>query len=231
MLWWLAQNTILAALLAGVVSVICRLVRPRPAVRHALWLIVLIKLVTPPLVHWPWPPPDVWRHFQPETCAAAAKSSDAGLPTRELTEWPSPDEVSLADEAPVDQEMFPEGLAREEAGEPTLVRQPSEPGRAPLQLLVDANPDLTIPSTPLTTAPGWLDRLAVLAFWSWLTGAVVMAIVQLIQILRFRRLRARGTPAPQWLWSQVEELAQKLGVRPPSVLVLPGIGSPMLCSA
>src|SRR5439155_27110464 len=123
--------------------------------------------------------------------------SDAGLPTRELTEWPSPDEVSLADEAPVDQEMFPEGLAREEAGEPTLVRQPSEPGRAPLQFAIDANPDEAIQSTPLAAAPGWLDHLAVLAFWFWLAGATVMAIVQLIRILRFRRLRARGMPAPQ----------------------------------
>src|SRR5262249_38810532 len=26
-----------------------------PATRHALWLVVLVKLVTPPLLSWPWP--------------------------------------------------------------------------------------------------------------------------------------------------------------------------------
>src|SRR5436305_9670392 len=55
MLWWLAQNAVVAAMLAGVEALICRFGRLRPAVRHALWLVVLLKLVTPPLVSWPWP--------------------------------------------------------------------------------------------------------------------------------------------------------------------------------
>src|SRR5438128_78981 len=57
MLWWLIQNTVLAAILAGGVALACWLGRPRPAVRHALWLIVLCKLMTPPCVYWPWPVP------------------------------------------------------------------------------------------------------------------------------------------------------------------------------
>jgi beta-lactamase regulating signal transducer with metallopeptidase domain len=32
--------------------------RLSPVVRHALWLLVLIKFVTPPLVAWPWAAPD-----------------------------------------------------------------------------------------------------------------------------------------------------------------------------
>src|SRR5438552_13689875 len=55
MLWWTVQNTIMAAILAAFVALICGLARPRPAVRHALWLVVLVKLLTPPLVAWPWP--------------------------------------------------------------------------------------------------------------------------------------------------------------------------------
>src|SRR5262245_52659837 len=55
MLWWLAQNAVMAAILAGIVTLVCRAFRLRPAVRHALWLVVLLKLVTPPVVHWPWP--------------------------------------------------------------------------------------------------------------------------------------------------------------------------------
>src|SRR5262249_19518660 len=48
MLWWLAQNTLLAAALAALVAIACRVGRFRPAVRHALWLLVLLKLVAPP---------------------------------------------------------------------------------------------------------------------------------------------------------------------------------------
>src|SRR5262245_55640130 len=51
------SNAVLAALLAIVAAVVTRL-WPRPALAHALWLLVLLKLVTPPLVPlrlaWPF---------------------------------------------------------------------------------------------------------------------------------------------------------------------------------
>jgi beta-lactamase regulating signal transducer with metallopeptidase domain len=53
MLWWLAQNALLAGLLAVGVAVACRVGRFRPAVRHALWLVVLLKLLTPPFLTYP----------------------------------------------------------------------------------------------------------------------------------------------------------------------------------
>src|SRR5262249_3092294 len=213
-----------------IVALICRLACLRPAVRHALWLIVLIKLMTPPLVHWPWPAPDVWRQVQAETSPTAAKPSGADLPTWQLSERPTSVEVSRADEPPIEQEMSPEDLIREESGEPIFaVDQPPHPVGQPLQPQVAASPDERIEPL-LPAAPGRLELLAVMGFWCWLAGAGVMAIVQLIRILRFRRLLAHRMPAPRWLRLQVEELAHRLGVRPPNVLVLPGIGSPMLWS-
>jgi beta-lactamase regulating signal transducer with metallopeptidase domain len=53
MLWWLLQNAVLAGLLAIGVAVACRVGRFRPAVRHALWLVVLLKLLTPPFITYP----------------------------------------------------------------------------------------------------------------------------------------------------------------------------------
>lgn len=53
-LGWLLQNAIIALVLTALVLVVCPLLKNRPAVQHALWLIVLVKLVTPPLVSWPW---------------------------------------------------------------------------------------------------------------------------------------------------------------------------------
>jgi beta-lactamase regulating signal transducer with metallopeptidase domain len=54
--WLLAQNVVMAAALAGVAAVVCRLRRVGPVARHALWLVVLIKLVTPPVLvlESPW---------------------------------------------------------------------------------------------------------------------------------------------------------------------------------
>lgn len=58
MAWWLFQNVVMTAVLAAAVAVTCRLSRFGPVARHALWVLVLIKFVTPPLVLWPWPAPD-----------------------------------------------------------------------------------------------------------------------------------------------------------------------------
>ena len=61
MLAWTLQHLALATLLAAVVYVACRIGRLGPVSRHALWVIVLVKLVTPPFIvvqtPWTWPAP------------------------------------------------------------------------------------------------------------------------------------------------------------------------------
>jgi bla regulator protein blaR1 len=62
------SNAVSAAVLALVVTCLGRLLRRRPAVLHCLWLLVLLKLVTPPLyeVAIPWPQrPSVDRTTEP----------------------------------------------------------------------------------------------------------------------------------------------------------------------
>ena len=58
MAWWFFQNAVVTAILACGVLVICRFVRIGPVARHALWVLVLVKFVTPPIVEWPWAAPD-----------------------------------------------------------------------------------------------------------------------------------------------------------------------------
>ena len=50
MVWWTAQNLVIASLLAAGVWVLCRVKRIGPTARHAMWVVVLVKLLTPPLV-------------------------------------------------------------------------------------------------------------------------------------------------------------------------------------
>jgi hypothetical protein len=54
MLEWALENTLIAAALTAVVLVVRRSRRVSPAFEHALWLIVVVKLLTPPIVSWPW---------------------------------------------------------------------------------------------------------------------------------------------------------------------------------
>ncbi len=58
MAWWLFQNVVVTAILAIAVAIVCRTTRFGPVARHALWFIVLIKFVTPPVLVWPWAAPD-----------------------------------------------------------------------------------------------------------------------------------------------------------------------------
>ncbi len=47
--WWIVENTLIAAWLALLVALVSRAKRVPPVVRHGLWLVVLIKLIVPPV--------------------------------------------------------------------------------------------------------------------------------------------------------------------------------------
>ncbi|MEO6594682.1 MAG: M56 family metallopeptidase, partial [Planctomycetota bacterium] len=50
---WVIANSVAAGVLALLVLLVGRLLRPAPAVMHVLWLFVLLKLITPPLFEVP----------------------------------------------------------------------------------------------------------------------------------------------------------------------------------
>ncbi len=79
MLEWLIHHSVESAALAAVVWLLCLFVRGRPAVRHALWLLVLVKLLTPPLICWPWPLP-VWPAPEPVVVAPTSPPAESDPP-------------------------------------------------------------------------------------------------------------------------------------------------------
>jgi beta-lactamase regulating signal transducer with metallopeptidase domain len=189
MLWWLAETTVVAAVLAGAAALLCRRFRPRPAVCHALWLVVLLKLLTPPLMAWPWPTPEPRADESPR--APPAELPVADPPDEAVTVW-----------------LPPESFVVEPASPP----EPPAVELAPLA-----------PVTPRSRA-----ALAPLAVDVWAIGAALMAVVQLARIVRFRRQVSQGKPAPEALTAAVADVAVRLGVRPPPVVVVPFLASPVV---
>ena len=58
MSWWLIESALISTALCVLVAALCRWLRPSPAARHVLWVIVLAQLVAPPVGHWPgWTAP------------------------------------------------------------------------------------------------------------------------------------------------------------------------------
>ncbi len=61
---WFMQHLIITSLLAVAVALFCRAFRARPALCYALWLLVMLRLLVPPVIAWPWNPAAVIGAFQ-----------------------------------------------------------------------------------------------------------------------------------------------------------------------
>jgi beta-lactamase regulating signal transducer with metallopeptidase domain len=196
-------SNVLASAALAVVAIAVGLVCRRPAVSRALWLLVLLKLVTPPLfrVPVPWPAP-----------ASPARVAQADAPPAPTPE-PAPPEGPEAGEAdgPDEGELV--------LGEPRQLEEPPEPA-APAA--VAPAPPATAPAAP---GAGWQSLLGV----AWLTGSAVWFALALRRAWRFTRAVRQARPAPARLQGRVEELARQMGLsRAPQVRLVPGRLPPLI---
>jgi beta-lactamase regulating signal transducer with metallopeptidase domain len=216
-LWWLAHNTLFAAILATGVYLACRLFRLRPAVRHVLWLVVLIKLVTPPLINWPW-----------------------------AADWPkvfapSPSFKERSQDFPPDHHRFAltSGQSRGQvAGEPADGLLPRDVGPDHEEfLIVPGNswqPDAAVQWEPATPPASPLLNWQSAKLWTWglmsfwAAAGLGMVTLQALRVYRFRRRVAKARSASGPLVDQVNELAKQLGLPAPRTLIAPDIASPMV---
>lgn len=83
----LLQNTLVVTVLCPVAWLVCRGLKSRPAVQHLVWLLLLVKLVLPPVVVWPWVV-DIggWRSPAPPAMALVPTSSLNGDAAGDLAE-------------------------------------------------------------------------------------------------------------------------------------------------
>lgn len=202
MIDWLFTNALAALVLAAVAGALIWLFRPAPAVRHALWLVVLFKLVAPggPEVALPLP-----------------------------ADRPAPVAVEPTQETVIEAELFTvfveprPGQAPEEAAYLALradepVEAVPEVGGNSLPAAPAAAPEP--PGRPFDYRP-WLVGL-------WVAGAVVVGYRQVRETVRFARFARGSRPAPDHLVAEVAIVANRLGVRVPAVRVLAGLASPVL---
>ncbi len=170
------SNAVAALLLALLVVTVACIWR-RPAVLHALWLLVLVKLVTPPLV---WLP-------EPWTDSASGRREPA-------------------DAAPLAEPTAPPPRA-DAPGSPVVADVPSAGSRRPLaedapadlpQEAVFVTADVEAAPTPAPVpvapqapaAPWWLA----VVFGLWLAGALGWFALALVRLWRFRRSAAARRP-------------------------------------
>jgi bla regulator protein blaR1 len=204
------SNAIMAsamALLAAGAGLFCR----RPAVRHTLWLLVLLKLVTPPLMSIP------------VTCPSALETVLAEGKTIDLRPWASGSERGDPRQADA-RDLASQGKEHPflHGSDPSPVAAEASPGQP-------ANEDGRL--APMTTPASKLTITTFLPFLCgvWLTGAGLWFAVALTRICRFQRLLRYGKLAPASLQDETCLLAARLGLaRCPAVWLVPGRVSPLL---
>lgn len=196
----LAMSNVLAALLLAVLALAVSLIFRRPAVTHAMWLLVLLKLVTPPLI--PVPVPDL--------AGAMSSVADRSGEGSEASSVQSLPEGQVIEGLPLVWEVVP----------------PEEVSSSRAEMSSAEAPSPTTERKPIGNrfqqAMPWLMTV-------WLVGSVGWLILALNRLHRFGRLlRMGGKPGPD-LERRVRALSEKLRLsRPPGVLILQGRFPPMI---
>ncbi|MBL8793541.1 MAG: M56 family metallopeptidase, partial [Planctomycetia bacterium] len=192
------------ALLAAGVTALGR----RPALAHGLWLLVLLKLVTPPFVALPVP-----AFLEREPAPVVAEAPPPALPV-ELPATMLPD---------FEIELLPDDLEYLAEVEPALEELPAPRAETPVVAAPPA--EAHAPSRTFTIGPYLAPALGLL----WLTGSASWLLLTWVRVRRFQRLLRHAAPATPALRSQAEQVAARLGLsRCPEVQLLPGALSPML---
>jgi WD40 repeat protein/beta-lactamase regulating signal transducer with metallopeptidase domain len=216
-------NALCAAVLALFVWLVGRWCR-RPAVLHTLWMLVLLKLVTPPL----WPVSLAWLPGPTPVAEQPAPSPVPPMipPTVEpLPSQPVVSETTLkwADEKRQDLVASSRApaittTARIEERPPVEVAAVQEKASAAGPAEADA----------LDRLVGCLPMLGVL----WLAGTIVWLVYGIWHIGRFQRLLRFARPAPAEVQGQAQKLARQIGLaRCPGVYLLPGALPPLVWAA
>ena len=213
MAWLLGQHLATVAVLVLLVHVLGRVMRAGPVVRHALWALVLVKLMMPPVVSWPWTLPAPLEPIHAQLKASpASRIDDRGTSTREAPGG-SP-AASDAFEPLAQSRSSVDGLnAAVESGDRAEPR--GDPGPLPITASFRVS---RVSSVRWTTIAGVI----------WLAGTLMTGGVHLVRIRRLVGLVRRSIDAGPDLQRLLADAAHALGVAPVPVRIAPGIDAPFV---
>jgi len=209
----------LMALVLAVVATALTIRKGHPAVAHVLWLLVFVKLLTPPLaavpvpVSWADPPRRVVETDRGGVAEPARVSGTPAAPADSDGSWAVREDLSGAAEASG-------GTFSASGG--GLPEMPSRRDDT------DAGSFSATPAAVPGAAAGVAGVRGMLIA-AWLAGSLVWFGVSAVLMWRVCRLLAFARPAPRGLEEEVQRLARLLGIaRSPEVRIVSGAISPML---
>jgi len=207
-LWWFAQNSLTVLIMIPCVMVACRFFRDRPAVQHLLWLVILVKFVTPPIIAWPLALNDVRDLLESQETSVHATTLDS-VPAQPIPETMKPDALPMEPPlAPREFNPIPEQFDRD--------------GLEPVMA------DAVLESPQPTKQIPWGSIFTISALSVWLIGAIACFAIQLRRWRRYACLVRDGVDAPSHLIEEVTTVAAQLRIKSPICTIVKGISSPFL---
>ncbi|MEM7263183.1 MAG: M56 family metallopeptidase, partial [Planctomycetota bacterium] len=241
------SNAILAAALYGVIWIVTRRVKSAP-LAFALWLVVLAKLITPPLfrleVETPYVVVETERPKLARTASVSSKPAKTSVPSTisELVPLTIAEEThSGVPTGPPQPPLPPTSLP--ELGDDELAWAPAEldttwvlPPPASRELPTVRFEKSIVPVPPMapeppTLGPASSDGIALSAILValWGLGSLVYLSVAGARILRFHGFVRRAAPAPAEFTNEVQSMAESMGLkRRPEVRVVAAAVSPLV---
>jgi beta-lactamase regulating signal transducer with metallopeptidase domain len=206
----LFSNALAATVLAVIATCVARSCR-RPALTHSLWLLVMVKLITPPIVPIALP----FAHAVAPAQSVAMRGDD-------------------------DRDLGPSGLAEMLSVFPDTDASVTSPvevaaGTAePTETLAEAigerrsvGPSATETRQALASLAGWRWEQLILAII--VSGAVGWWTLATVRIIQFQRVLFELAPVPAEWQSQTDEMAKRMGLSQcPRLCLIPGRVPPML---
>ena len=220
----LALANLIVAVMLALVAGMAGLWGRRPALTHALWLLVLLKLITPPLFDCPIPWPTAAMPAPQERVAQVEPLPEVRELPGKTVEPAAPDLV-----LPFEERISPPDALAPKAGGGVPARQPvpaqpiapvETPRAVPVQIPVDAKE----PVEEAVHGGIWSN----LVLFAWLAGSCLWLTLALCRLWRFHRWLRFAQPAPAFVQELARGLASCLQVPCPEVCVIPANVSPML---
>lgn len=226
MWWWMLQTALVAGLLAGVAALVCRVLRPAPAICHALWLLVLVKLVTPSIPMWtlPWSPPLSRLESYVELLDGFNKGEERGeaqiAGNREVSRRATSERRGESAEGP---QLDVQAIAPEQVVIVETASVPPGNREARSHDSVASNPPINAPQPVIDFV-----TLGTTLMGFWLAGAALFACFYAWGAFRLWRQLRRSRQASESLLDEVHAAARSLGVATPRVVVERATASPMV---
>jgi beta-lactamase regulating signal transducer with metallopeptidase domain len=196
---WLIENSIIVAAALPIVWLVGRCRSTRPAELHLLWLVLLVKLVTPPVAQWPLALDDVAALLQPTGSTAQTVSPEIDVQQTGVIE----EELELAIE-----ELS--GLSADELTLASVV-----PTGTPTELGDEST------SKPFP----WKALL----IGTWAAGTSIVVGLSLLRLLRLIRFLRGAEPAPSELQTLIARIAEQYRLQPVPAFLAKGFASPCIC--